>query len=198
MKNKIKKHRFIIYIILGLFLLIMPFILKFPKNSQADANTSHAFIELTEKMHIEKTFTSEYDGMDYIAIQFATYENKNMAGKMNVTIEDKMNNDIIYDEEIKLSQIIDNAQHIFKFKKQKNSKNKDYVISIDVVELSENDKLAIYGSLSQDKKITINDKKEDLNYAVIYGYEKNDMQLLMYFPVYLVVIGFIELLKEEN
>lgn len=198
MKNKIFEYRIIIYVIIGLLLLIMPFILKFPKNILADANTSFALIELKEKMHIEKTFTSEYDGMDYVAIQFATYENKNLKGKIKVTIEDKKNDSIIYKNEIELSEIIDNAQHMFKFKKQKKSGNKSYLISIDVTELRENDKLAIYGSTSQNKKITINDKKENLNYAVTYGCDSKDLQLLMYFPIYLVVIGFIELLKEEN
>lgn len=192
MKNKI------IYILIGVLLLIIPFTYQFKTKVKDETGSTQEVIELKGDTTIEKKFISKYNGMKTVSIRFATFNNLNVKGEFEVIIEDMKSNNKIYSKTINMSNLKDNEYYIFKFKEQKKSKNREYKITIKVSEITEKNKIAIWGYENNKSIVLKNGKRINTDFTIMYDCKKNEPKLLLYFFIYIFTMGFVILLKEDK
>ena len=187
-----------IYILIGILLLIIPLTCRFKSVIKEGTNVIENVIELSGTTEIQKSFIAKYNGMENLAVQFATFNNQNIQGEIEVIIEDVKVNKKIYNQKINLKEINDNGYYIFRFQEQKNSKNKEYKITIETSKLKEENKIAIWGYDNPESKVLKNGKNIDIDFAIQYDCKKNESKLFLYFFIYMLVMGLIILLKEDK
>ncbi len=191
------KLRYLIYGIIGLVIILISVLLKFNVNTTI-GNSNIVAVDFKNDMKIEKSFTSLYNDLNKIGIKFATYMSKNNQGVMNVRIIDNSNNLEIYNQDIKLKNIVDNEFYYFDFNNQKESKNKEYKIIIKVKEMDDDTNIGIWGDYSLDEMVKVDAKAIDKDYVIMVNGKNNDYKLLLCLAFYGVIIAMIEILKENG
>ena len=193
-----KYIRYSIYIIIGMILLAFCLFYKTNENVIEGKNEIVAVDFFKENMTIEKQFIPQQNVLNSLGIRFATYNQSNNKGIINIRILAKENKEEIYNQDIDIKDIIDNNYYFLYFDNQILLKNKSYKIVIHVKEISKDSKIGIWGYFSNENKLIINGKEKQTDYSITYKTRKHDYQMLLYLFFYVNVIAIIEVIKEKK
>ena len=139
-----KKNQIMFYVLLFVFiigvLLVAYYQLKISDKTYSLGYSQTKFDREVKKnfnidenlTNISKKFVAKKNNLEKIRIKFSLNKEENF--KINVKLLDLTNNLEIFNKEITKSDLIDGNIYFLKFDAQKNSKNKMYLISIDVLE----------------------------------------------------------------
>ena len=142
-----KKNDYVFWIIITIIMLIIimtaNYIIDINQKMYAFGEKQEAtgsLEKLQEETKINQKFIAIDNNLEKIKIDFEPYKNeRNVGGKVKITLQDEENK-IIDEEIITKNYIRENPEYDFKFKKQKNSKGKEYTIGIEFVDLEEKEK----------------------------------------------------------
>ena len=124
--------------------------------------------DILEGSVIEKNFTAKYDDLDKILISFSVDTDlKESNQSINIKLEDLSNNTIIKEENVLFDVIDKNNNYYFSFDKQKDSKDKQYKLTISFNNLKEDLSVKYSESNLQDNVlITVNEEEIDGTRAI--------------------------------
>ena len=101
-----------------------------------DINSSYE--QINEWNVVEKTFTAKYSDLNKILLSFFVDKDAEETDEsINIKLEELSNNTVVKEEAVSFSTIKENNEYYFSFERQKDSKDKQYKLTIDFDNLSE-------------------------------------------------------------
>ena len=187
-----RKKAVILYFLVGIILFLFWYFYK-PVVNISSGDSSILPIPITQDMIIKKEFTSISSNISKISIRFGTYQNEDIYGKIEVKIYQDKNK--IYEETIDMSKLTDNAFYDISLSNIEKLKSKKYTIELYGKNITEENEIAIWGAPSENG-VSINGEAQNMDIGIIYTTRKNDISLLIYFPLYIAIICLIELFRK--
>ncbi len=100
-----------------------------------DINSSYE--QINEWNVVEKTFTAKYSDLNKILLSFFVDKDAEETDEsINIKLEELSNNTVVKEEAVSFNTIKENNEYYFNFDKQKDSKDKQYKLTIDFNNLS--------------------------------------------------------------
>ncbi len=183
--------RIAIYGVIGI-LILMFYILYCPKASSMDGKVDTLVVShFTKETSLEKEFSNKENSIEGIGFRFETYGNKKNKGHLNFKILDE--DKTIYETSIPISKISNDEIYTVPLKPSLLSPNKKYKIKLAVEQLDEQTTLGIYGFIKSQT-----DKSLKYDIGVYYEYRQHTMMLLIYMPIYLIIVCLIEIFRKRS
>jgi hypothetical protein len=195
MKNLDSKRRILIYIIIGISIILLINIIKFDGTVGVENFNELAIYSLNENDVITTSFIMDADEFDNLGMKVATYCSSNIKGTIHVILKDETSNNLILDSNINTKDFIDNSLYKFDIKKQKNIKNHEFLLTMEVLELDSDEKIGIYGPSTLNSSTFINSQQTNHSIGLIYNYRKADNSLYIYLLFYVLIIILMEILN---
>ena len=182
--------------VLFIFSFFHPFLSPVEKVDFGDALTIGV---VNKNTVLSQKFRSEFDTLDAILIQCATYNHENENGKMIIEIYDPEQTKIYYNE-YDLEEITDNSSLKLEFDVQKKTKGKEYTLVIHIKELTKDEILTFYAMPDEDSKVETTTKLDVDNSIKVYQYGETQTYFytIILFALLLLEIFIFSIKKFKN
>lgn len=153
-----------------------------------------ALTEINQGTEVEQKFIAENDNLQKISIDFEPYATEaKCGGKVTIGIKDSEGN-IIEEKDIIRNHIRRDYHYILSFKKQKNSKDKEYTMYINFKDLEKYDKFYTVkttdvNSIENNKLYVNGEEKENTSLIFQALYKSNKRTLLFTIVLIVMIIG---------
>ncbi len=196
-----KKIRFIIIVIILLvFNTLYSFVTKEEKTYNANISSgAYANIGgMTNDSVIVQSFHCSYNNLSELSLRFATFGRVN-AGKITYVISNEKNGEEVAKGTLDTGKITNNEFNSIKFGRIKDSKNKDFVLTMTISGVVGEDVVTIYSTESSKKagSLIINGEKQEgtalvLNAVCKKVFDVETFIVLVCFEIY--IFFFLKLL----
>lgn len=130
------KAKKLLFIILAIFWAFMIFIVygdSFFKQETITKQLGNKYQPVTAGIVVKQAFNCEYDDLFGISVAYGTFERENTA-LMNLSVKELDSGKILYKEVVDCSKLEDNAEHVYEFETQQNSKGREYEVEIEGID----------------------------------------------------------------
>ena len=195
-----KTCRYLIYLIGAICLTMFCLLYKYKAQvTNANADSQIVVPKIEQDDYYSQTIKIDYDNLNKIGIQFATFQNNNNnKGIINLKITNMDNNNVVFNDDLKIEDIIDNSYFYLSLDENKKSKNNNYLLEITGTKIPKKSTIGVYCFLANNNQVILNGKKQTYSTLVRYNCMKGDKTLLIYVVFYILIISLIECLKLPN
>lgn len=148
--------------------------------------------EANQGTQVEQKFIAENDNLKKISIDFEPYKTEaKCGGEVTIGIKDNEGN-IIKEKTIIRNYVRENYNYILSFKKQKNSKDKEYTIYIQFKDLEDYDKFYTLKTTDinefKENKLYVNGEERENTSLIFQALYKSNKRTLLFTVVLIVMI----------
>lgn len=175
--------------------LIVTYTVSFQYKLYKEGKTQEAtgvLTEVNQGTNVEQKFVAENDNLKKVSIDFEPYKNEaKCGGEIVIGIKDNEGN-IIKEKTITRNYVRESQYYILSFKKQKNSKDKEYTIYIDFKNLETYDKFYTAKTTDanqiKENRLYVNGEEKENTSLIFQALYKSNKRTLLFTVVLLVMI----------